>query len=174
MLKGRPIRVPRNFSGRPTTDFAREGLFNMLESLNAVMGKKVLELFSGTGVFSLECLSRGAESVCAVEMLPVHLRGIRENFDAFGFRDASTIRADALKWLKSPHGTYDLIFADPPFDLARLGELPGMVLESGVLREGGLFVLEHPASVSFENTPGFFRTRSFGNVVFSFFRHSPS
>ena len=169
-FKGRTIQVPRGFSGRPTTDFAREGLFNILSSIIDWPEKEVLDLFSGTGAFSLECFSRGASAVVAIEKSPVHSASIRDNFRNFDLINGQVIPKDVLTWLKSPTGQYDLIFADPPFDLPELPLLPGLVLSSGTLRAGGWFVLEHPKSIEFGEKPHFQRHRSFGNVHFSLFR----
>jgi len=173
-LRGRTVKVPGSFRGRPTTDFAREGLFNMLENLNAVASSRVLELFAGTGVFSIECLSRGARSATAVEVQTAHVIGIKSNLDHFGLTSGSVFRSDVMKWIEKDPGVYDLIFADPPFDLKALDQLPGRLMGSGLLDQQGLFILEHPSGHSFTETPGFERTRAFGNVHFTFFRHSQS
>lgn len=170
-LRGRQIRVPRNFQGRPTTDFAREGLFNVLRTYDMPEGCEVLELFAGTGVFSLECLSRGALHTVSVDIAVPHVKAIRQNADSFGFRQAEVFKADVIKWLPQCRRSFDLVFADPPFDLTQLALLPSLARNAGVVKENGMFVLEHPDSVSFENEQGFLRVRNYGNVYFSFFRN---
>lgn len=171
-LRGRQIRVPRHFRGRPTTDFAREGLFNILRSQQLPEGCRVLDLFAGTGAFSLECLSRGAEKATAVELAVPHVKAIRENFDQFGFHQSEVIRAEVIQWLKQATGSYDLVFADPPFAMENLEALPGKILTLPGLLPGALIILEHSDKLSFEGQPGFERERRYGQVVFSFFRHS--
>lgn len=171
-FRGRSIVVPSNFRGRPTTDFAREGLFNMLESANAISGSSILELFAGTGVFSVECISRGALSAVAVDLDHHHVLALRNNFRLFDLKSAVAQKADVLRWLKNAKGPFDLVFADPPFDLSELPALPALIRESGCVAEGGLLILEHPGKFDFSSEPGFQRSRAFGNVHFSFFRHS--
>jgi 16S rRNA (guanine(966)-N(2))-methyltransferase RsmD len=170
-LRGRQILVPRNFRGRPTTDFAREGLFNVLRTYDMPEGCEVLELFAGTGVFSLECLSRGALHTVSVDIAVPHVKAIRQNADAFGFRQAEVFKADVMKWLPQCGRSFDLAFADPPFDLIQLPLLPSLVRNAGVVKDNGMFVLEHPDTISFENEPGFLRVKNYGNVYFSFFRN---
>lgn len=168
-LKGRLIDVPKNFRGRPTTDFAREGLFNMLSHMVEMNGLHVLDLFAGTGAFGLECLSRGAESVLAIEQQPLHVKFIQQNFDLFGLENGEAMRVDVFRYLAKPDGSFDLVFADPPYDLKQLGALPEAILQSGVLKEGGLLIVEHGKNIDFKSHPSFVQSRQFSNVWFSFF-----
>jgi len=170
-FKGRTIKVPKGFDGRPTTDFAREGLFNILQHIQPPAGLKVLDLFSGTGAFSLECLSRGADSAVAIDIQTTHIKGIQANFQEFAPTSSRTIRADVFRWLSQPQAAFDLILADPPFDHVRLSDLPDLILSCGILSPEGLLIFEHPDSLSFESHPKFLRHRAFGHVNFSFFRH---
>lgn len=168
-FKGRSIEVPRNFRGRPTTDYARESLFNILAHRMDMEGASVLDLFSGTGAVSVECASRGASAVLAVELSPVHVKFIRRNFDTFGMDHAEVIRHDVFRFLETGKGKFEFIFADPPYDLPGLIKLPEIVRSSGMLKENGIFVLEHPDKTDFSAVPGFEEYRRYGNVNFSFF-----
>lgn len=133
---------------------------------------RVLDLFAGTGAFSIECFSRGAEIITAVEMQPLHVRFIQDNFKAFEMKQAQVIRSDVFAFLSRPSSAYDLIFADPPYDLKELNELPDAVLNSGLLADGGVFVLEHGNRNHFDQHPAFVKEKVYSNVVFSFFSHS--
>ena len=168
--KGRIIDVPRNFKGRPTTDFAREGLFNLLNNqLNWNDDLKVLDLFAGTGAFSLECFSRGASQILAVDIQPLHVKFINENFKKFGAENATAIKQDVFKWLPTLNVKFDLIFADPPYDLPGLVRLPKLIIDSGLIAPDGLLVVEHGKRTNFADTLGFKSERKYSNVTFSFF-----
>jgi 16S rRNA (guanine966-N2)-methyltransferase len=169
-LKGRSIDVPRNFKGRPTTDFAREGLFNVLNNLVEWEGLHVLDLFSGTGAFSLECFSRGAEAILAVDIQPLHVKFINDNFRNFEAHEAHALKQDVFKFLKTPEETFDLIFADPPFDLPKLEHLPEIILSSPAMQENTLVIIEHGKRTDLSKSHGFVQMKSYSNVMFSFFR----
>lgn len=168
-LKGRSVLVPKNFGGRPTTDFAREGLFNVLHNLIDLQGLRVLDLFAGTGAFGLECMSRGATSARFVELSPLHVKFIADNIRHFELKNALVTKGDVFKSISSIHEKFDLIFADPPFDLDALDKLPDMILKSDLLAEHGIFVLEHGRNQEFSQHPFFLQHRKYSNVHFSFF-----
>jgi 16S rRNA (guanine(966)-N(2))-methyltransferase RsmD len=170
-LKGRQINVPKNFKGRPTTDFARESLFNVLNNMLDIDDCAVLDLFSGTGAFCLECFSRGAEDVMAIELNGMHVKFISDNFKAFEVKKGRVLKSDVFSFLQKSTFSFDLIFADPPFDLPELDRLPDAVLNSSALKKSGLFILEHPAEHKFDTHPNFEKHKSYGHVHFSFFRH---
>lgn len=172
-LKGRSILVPKNFKGRPTTDFAREGLFNVLNHLVEFDSMAILDLFAGTGAFGIECLSRGADSVLCVEKQPHHIKFISDNFNHFGLKNGRALKMDVFTFLLKETTKYDLIFADPPYDLNRLMELPNIIFERGLLYEEGIFILEHPRDFKFHEHPHFFQEKKYSNVHFSFFHLSP-
>lgn len=155
---------------RPTTDFAKEGLFNLLNNRVDFEGIRVLDLFAGTGSISLECLSRGADRVTCVEQLPLHARFIRSVAQQLDADNMVVIQGDVFTWLQRSTGTFDLIFADPPYAEPRLADLPDLVLGSGILAEDGLFVLEHSKKNDFSVHPHFVEERHYGNVHFSFFK----
>ena len=159
----------KNFKGRPTTDFARESLFNLLRSRVDLKGARVLDLFAGTGMVGIECASRGAESVTAVEMQRSACAYIKESYSALSFDEAVVINSDVFSFVKKGFVKYDFVFADPPYDLKKLAKLPGLVRDSGLLAEGGLFCLEHGESNSFDGVEGFLERRKYGHVNFSFF-----
>jgi 16S rRNA (guanine(966)-N(2))-methyltransferase RsmD len=169
-LKGRSIEVPKNFKGRPTTDFAREGLFNVLNHMVEWEGMRVLDLFAGTGAFSLECFSRGAENMLALDIQPLHVRFINDNFKKFEADNAHAIKQDVFKFLKTADEKFDLIFADPPYDLPKLNQLPQCILESNALSDDALIVIEHGKRTDLSDCPGFLQTKTYSNVSFSFFK----
>jgi len=168
--RGRRIEPPSNFKARPTTDFAREGLFNILNNRIDFENSIVLDLFSGTGSISYEFASRGASQVHLIETDPKHIAGIKRIIKDIGFENIRPIRIDVKAYLKTCSIKYDVVFADPPYDLSWLKEIPDLVTESGVIKEDGFFVLEHPRGISFSTHKLFFEHRNYGGVNFSFFK----
>lgn len=168
--RGRRIEPPSNLRARPTTDFAREGLFNILSNRIDFGNSTVLDLFSGTGSISYEFSSRGAASVHLVEKDMKHIAGINRIIKDIGFKNIRPIHIDARTYLRTCQVKYDVVFADPPYDLPWLTDLPSLVMDAGILKEQGFFVLEHPRDISFSDNPGFFEHRHYGGVNFSFFR----
>lgn len=167
--RGRRITPPANLKARPTTDFAREGLFNILSNRIDMETAEILDLFSGTGSISFEFSSRGARSVHLVEIDTRHIAGIRKIISETGFENIRPLHIDVRTFLKACTAKYDLVFADPPYDLPWLKEIPGLVSSSNVLKDNGFFILEHPKSISFTSDPLFFEHRNYGGVNFSFF-----
>lgn len=168
-LKGRKMITPRNLKARPTTDFAKTGLFNVLNNKVEFDGISVLDLFAGTGSISLEFVSRGVGMVTAVDIEAAHCKAIKENADLYKLNQLSVIRRDVFQFLQSARGKYDIIFADPPYDMEEALQLPDIVMGSGLLNEGGFFVLEHGNKTSFEGHPHLIEERKYGSVCFSFF-----
>jgi 16S rRNA (guanine(966)-N(2))-methyltransferase RsmD len=169
-FRGRRINPPSNFKARPTTDFAREGLFNILSNRIDFESVSVLDLFSGTGTISYEFASRGAETVHLVEKDHVHITGIKKILNELGFRNVRPIHIDVKAYLKTCTFKYDIVFADPPYELSWLEEIPDLVTNSGVMKEDGFFILEHPKDISFAGHPLFYEHRNYGGVNFSFFK----
>jgi 16S rRNA (guanine966-N2)-methyltransferase len=169
IYRGRRIHLPGNFKARPTTDFAKESLFNILIHQFNIEEMDVLDLFSGTGSISYEFASRGARSVLAIEMAPAHFRFIQETCRSIQIDQLSVIRADAFRYLKKPSQSFDIIFADPPYDHPGLAELPDLVLSTEVLNKDGLFILEHPGKYAFTAHPRFLQHRKYGGVNFTIF-----
>ncbi len=169
-LKGRNILPPKSFKARPTTDFAKEGLFNVLENSLDLNTTTVLDLFAGSGGISLEFASRGSLAVTCVEMNPQHAAFIRETVAALGLTSRiQVIRNNVFDFLKICSRKYSLVFADPPYDLPGLENLPEKIFNAGVLEEDGMVVLEHPATFSFSGSEHFIKEKKYGNVHFSFF-----
>ena len=166
----RRFQIPASFNARPTTDFAKENLFNVLGNIVEWDELDALDLFAGTGSISFEMLSRGCRSVTAVELNYKHAAFIEKVSKELQTGDLILIRGDALRYLSSTaHSSFDLIFADPPYDLPELPKLPKLVLNGSLLREGGIFILEHPKNHNFSTFPYFSQQRVYGSVNFSFF-----
>lgn len=165
----RRFSVPTNISARPTTDFARENIFNVIENLIDIEGAKCLDLFAGTGAISFEFLSRGASSVTSVEKSPVQSRFIEKVRQELGDRNLHLLRTDALRYIRDSSSEFDIVFADPPYDLENFGEIPQMVLDSHLLHPGSLFIIEHSKKYDFSELPYFIDHRAYGAVNFSIF-----
>jgi len=173
--RGRHFDVPRTFKARPTTDFAKENLFNVLRSYIDFEedAPYALDLFAGTGSITLELLSRGCSHVTAVELDPQHISFIRQFLKTLKAEDDVTIlRADVLRFLRKAAGSFDFIFADPPYALPELEQLPDLIFQSDILKPEGLFVLEHGKTQDFSSHPCFVDHRAYGSVNFSLFRRS--
>ena len=168
-FKGKAILPPQGYKARPTTDFAKEGLFNILNNEYDMEGLKVLDLFGGTGAISYEFASRGAEMVYCVEMLPLHANFIKSQAAALGMRNLTGVRHNVFEFLDICHEKFDIIFADPPYAIEGLGDLPDKVFAKDILHPGAYFILEHPEEYNFESNPYFVKERKYGNVHFSFF-----
>jgi 16S rRNA (guanine966-N2)-methyltransferase len=168
--KGRRINPPSNFKARPTTDYARESLFNILNNRIDFESICVLDLFSGTGSMSYEFASRGASTVHLVEKDHYHISFIRKMISEMKIENIKPVHIDVKAFLKTCTFRYDIIFADPPYNLDWLETLPDLVISSGVMLEDGFFILEHPKHLSFTSHKNFFEHRNYGSVNFSFFR----
>lgn len=167
--RGRIISPVHGLKARPTTDLARESLFNILNNRVDFESISVLDLFSGTGSIAFEFASRGAVIVHLVEKDSRHIAGIKRAIDEIGFPNIKTIHIDVKAYLKTCRFKYDIIFADPPYELSWLREIPELVIESGVLKDDGFFILEHPRAMQFNSHKLFFEHRNYGSVNFSFF-----
>ena len=167
--KGRRISAPTNITARPTTDFAKEGLFNILNNKIDFEGIDVLDLFAGTGSISLEFVSCNCNSVISIEENERHCAFIRKICDQLKVTNLSLMKTDVFKFINSCHTQFDMIFADPPYELTRIAEIPDLIFSHNLLKPDGLFVMEHSAKTSFESHPNFIEHRHYGNVNFSFF-----
>ena len=170
IYKGRHFDIPRTFKARPTTDFAKENIFNVLNGYLDFEDAAALDLFSGAGSISLEMLSRGCRPVVSVEMDRDHARFIAECMKKIGTNDNILIKGDVFRFVKRCHQQFDLIFADPPYALETLPQLPDLILDGGLLKEGGVFVFEHGKTHDFSAHPHFVEHRSYGSVNFSLFQ----
>ena len=167
---GRRLSPPKNITARPTTDFAKESLFNLLNNRMDLEGIDMLDLFAGTGGIGIECISRGAREVTAVEIAHVQQNWIISCCRQLGIKNLSVIRGDVFKFLSACRTKYDLIFADPPYALDRMEELPDVILSQDILKEEGWLVIEHGKDTDFTSHPRHVETRSYGSVHFSFFQ----
>ena len=168
--KGRHFDIPRTFKARPTTDFAKENIFNVLTAYLDWEDAEALDLFSGTGSIALELVSRGCRQVVSVEADRDHHAFIKQCLAKLGTDRCVAIRGDVFRFLKSCHQQFDFIFADPPYALPKLSDIPDLVLNGGLLKEGGVFVFEHGKQSDFSAHPRFLEHRSYGSVNFSLFR----
>ena len=204
IYKGRRFDIPRTFKARPTTDFAKENIFNVLNSYIDFEGVRALDLFAGTGSISLELLSRGCSQVVSVEADRDHARFIGECVRKLGVTNHQLIRGDVFRYLKSAQksstltrgsaalpaaqqpytaegpytpqsgqargsAAFSFIFADPPYALPNLPDIPDLVLQSGILVPGGVFVFEHGKQNDFSSHPCFREHRAYGSVNFTIF-----
>lgn len=170
-LRGRRVEPPDSFQARPTTDFAKENLFNVLANFVDFEGSTVMDLFAGSGSIGYEFASRGCPHVTAVEKRPAHAQFIRATARRLGLDGILDVRlADALKEVARP-GHYDIVFADPPYDLPEVDTLPDLALaEPSALKPGGLLIVEHSIAGRFNTHPHFWQTRAYGKVNFTLFR----
>ncbi len=169
-LKGIRIYPPTNLPVRPTTDMAKEALFNVLQNRFDFEKCKVLDLFSGTGNISLEFASRGCEEILAVDQHFGCIKWLKEIAEKHQLNQISSRKADVFKILKQLAGPFDIIFADPPYNLAIIPQIPALVREQNLLTENGLLVVEHQSNMKMDAQLGYLETRKYGNSSFSFFK----
>lgn len=169
----RRFDVPKNITARPTTDFARENLFNVIENIYDLNDVSVLDLFAGTGAISLEFVSRGAGSVVSVENAHVQYSFIRSVKTRLNETAWKPIKGDVFKFISSCTEKFDFIFADPPYDHPRFAEIPQLILESDMLKQDTVVIIEHNKNHDFSNLPGFRRHLAYGSVNFSIFYDIP-
>lgn len=170
IYKRRRFDVPKTFSARPTTDFAKENLFNVINNLIDLEGLDALDLFAGTGSISFELISRECRRVTAVEKDSAHAAFIRKVAGELKTNSLNLVCGDVFRFLfNSKKEQYDFIFADPPYALKELAEVPKMIIERDILREGGIFIMEHPKTNDFSSLPYFYQHRIYGSVNFSIF-----
>lgn len=168
--KGRRIEVSHGFDSRPTTDFAREALFNILTNHFDLESSVFLDLFSGTGSISFEMLSRGCSNIDLVDINPRAIKFIQKITDEMSFKGIHAVRMDVFRFIPVCKKQYDIIFADPPYDHAWIKDIPELILSNKLLKEEGWFILEHGKGHLFTDHPGFFDNRHYGSVHFSFFK----
>lgn len=169
-FKGRIIHPPKNLRARPTTDFAKENLFNVLNNQIDFEGIDVLDLFAGTGCISYEFASRGASTVTSVEINAVHVNFIKSTARGLGVDNLFVVRANAFLYIKAVKKQFDVIFADAPYDIEGSETLPDMVFGHDILKDDGVFILEHSKNLRFDSHEFFAESRSYGSVQFSFFK----
>jgi len=169
ILRGLRLNPPKNLPVRPTTDLAKEALFNILLNKIEFEGIKVLDLFSGTGNISLEFASRGAAEVVSIDRSIQCINYLKDTAQQHKLTQIKTFKADVLKYLQLETEQYDLIFADPPYDMNQIPELPKIIFEKNLLLPGGLLIVEHQSLQNLSNHPAFTEFRKYGHSSFSFF-----
>ena len=170
-LRGLRLNPPNDLPVRPTTDLAKEALFNILQNQLDWEGLKCLDLCCGTGNISFELASRGVQSVDAVDLHMKFLLYIKDMCKKHGIDNVVTGKADMFQYIHSCKKRYDFIFTDPPYDVGQLSQLPKLIFERGLLTEGGLLVVEHPSMRKMVGHPAFVETRKYGYSSFSFYQN---
>lgn len=170
--KGRVVHAPKNLPVRPTTDFAKESLFNILSNHYDFEDCKVADLFCGTGNITYEFLSRECADIISVDENYHCCAFVKKTIDDFKLPKARVIKADVFSFLKNNIETYDIIFADPPYELDKIDQISLLVFEKKLLRENGTLIVEHGERTDLSRQPHFKEKRKYGNVHFSFFRVS--
>ncbi|MGE8428995.1 MAG: 16S rRNA (guanine(966)-N(2))-methyltransferase RsmD [Sphingobacterium sp.] len=168
-LGGLRLNPPTNLPVRPTTDIAKEALFNILQNRLDFDSLKCLDLFAGTGNISFELASRDVESVDAIDLHFKCVQYINETAGKMKLAQIKARKADVFKFIASCKNTYDFIFADPPYDIPKLPQLPKLIFEQELLHDQGLLVVEHPSTRQMEEHPNFIETRKYGYSSFSFY-----
>lgn len=165
----RRFDVPHNITARPTTDFARENIFNVLENMADFDDKEALDLFAGTGAISLEFLSRGCKEVVAVETASTQVNFIKSVKSKLGDDNLKIIKGDVFKFIATCKRQFDFIFADPPYDHPRFADIPQLILDSKMIKEDTIVIIEHNRNHDFSQLRGFKRHLAYGSVNFSIF-----
>ena len=169
--KGRQLFPDKNFTARPTTDFAKENLFNILVNHMDIEGCTVVDLFAGTGSISYEFASRGAAEIITVEKNKNHFAFIQRTVKELGFKNIRLFRTDVFIAVEKLRGRqFDIVFADPPYDLPAIAEIPAAIFNNNLVKEEGIAIVEHPATTDFSDLPFFQEKRVYGSVNFSIFR----
>lgn len=169
-LKGRIIQAPSNLPIRPTTDYARTGLFNLLNSRIYFEDISFLDLFSGTGIISLEMASRGCKDIIAIDNNRNCVQFLQQTIASWKVPGIRIIKEDVFKFLSSTQIKVDLIFADPPYQLKNLADIPKLIIQNNLIKPNGLLILEHGDDQTFKDTPHFIEERNYGSVNFSIFQ----
>jgi 16S rRNA (guanine(966)-N(2))-methyltransferase RsmD len=167
--KSRRFDVPKSFKARPTTDFAKENIFNVIGNLIDLEDTVALDLFSGTGSIAFELISRGCREVVCVEKDPAHYAFIKKVKSELAAENLTTLKTDVFKYIESAKQTFDFIFADPPYSLPTLSKIPEMIFSHRLLKPESVFIMEHPKEQDFSQLPFFVQQRVYGAVNFSVF-----
>lgn len=169
-FKGRHFAPPKNFAARPTTDFAKESIFNIINNHFYFEDISVLDLFAGTGSISFEFASRGCKSIQLVELNQNHYNFIRKVIDELKLKQIATLRLNAFRYLQSCKSQFDIIFADPPYEMKGIDEIPALVFEKQLLKPEGWLIVEHSKNTDLSKLNHFTEVRNYGSVHFSIFK----
>ena len=171
-FSGRRFSPPTNTPARPTTDVAKEGLFNILGNMIDIEDINCCDIFGGTGSISYELLSRGAAHVTLIERDQGNITFIKKTVTALGVLDKmQIIKGDVFQFMKKSTEQYDFIFAGPPYALENIDDIPMLVFKQNMLSPDGIFVLEHTPRNDYQQHPNFKRIKNYGTTVFTFFTH---
>jgi 16S rRNA (guanine966-N2)-methyltransferase len=168
-LKGIRLNAPESLPVRPTTDMAKEALFNILYNTYDFEECRVLDLFCGTGNVSIEFASRGIKQVTAVDKHSGCVYWVKSVIKKYDLPEIDVQKADVFKFLENHQDSYQIIFADPPYDLPTIPLIPELVMKNNLLTDNGLLIVEHPSLLKMKDQPGYKETRRYGNSSFSFF-----
>ncbi len=171
-LKSIRFEPPKNIPTRPTTDFAKEGLFNVLNNYFDFESIKMLDLFGGTGSISYEFHSRGCTDITTVEIFPKCADFIKQTAQKHNMTGLKVLKMDVFKFIETANQKYDVIFAGPPYPLPNLNTIPDQIFQYGLLEGEGWFILEHNPNHNFEQHKHFYRSRNYGTTIFSIFTNT--
>lgn len=168
-LKGIRFEPPKNIPTRPTTDFAKEGLFNTLNNSYNFENIKVLDLFGGTGSISYEFASRGCEDITTVEIFPKCADFIKQTVQKHKLNAIKVLRMDVFDYIKTCNQKFHVIFAGPPYPLPNLATIPDLIFDHQLVEGEGWFILEHNPNHNFEKHSHYFKNKNYGTTIFSIF-----
>ena len=171
--RGYRFHPPRNNPARPTTDIAKEGLFNILTNQFDFSSLKVLDIFGGTGSISYEFASRGCEDITTVERHYPNVQFIKQTATHLQL-NIQVFKQDVFKYIKQCDFQFDAIFAGPPYPLKTIPAIPSLIFEKSLLKPGGWLILEHNPNHQFEEEPYFLKARNYGSTIFSIFENTSS
>ncbi|MGB0888358.1 MAG: 16S rRNA (guanine(966)-N(2))-methyltransferase RsmD [Vicingaceae bacterium] len=167
--KGRRLIAPNNLPTRPTTDYAKEALFNLINNEFDIENAEILDLFAGIGGITFEFASRGAKEIVCVDQNSGCINFIKKTTMELEFNQIRVLKNDAFRFLKKCDSKYKIIFADPPYDLKNINQIPELVFENNLLQANGMLILEHDRNWDFSKAPNFSFHKKYSNVNFSFF-----
>jgi len=167
--KGRRLIAPKNLPARPTTDFAKEGLFNMISNEFNINESDVLDLFAGIGGITFEFASRGANKIVSIDENYHCVSFIKKTIKELEFKQVNVFKNDVFRYLKKYDTKFDIIFADPPYQLKGIDQVPELIFENNLLKKNGILILEHDRNWDFSEHPNFTNHRKYSNVNFSIF-----
>ncbi|NOZ34764.1 MAG: methyltransferase domain-containing protein [Chlorobi bacterium] len=167
--KGKKIIPPKRFKARPTTDFAKEALFNILQNNYDLLNAEVLDLFAGTGSISFEFLSEGCRNVTSVDISKHYTSHIEKQADELFPGQLTVVCTDVFRFCRNQNLNFNFIFADPPYSDEKLETIPDIIFNNSTLKDTVIVILEHPKIYNFAGHPNFKESRKYGNVNFSFF-----
>lgn len=169
---GRKFNPPAKIPARPTTDIAKEGLFNTLQNMIEFEGLKTLDIFGGTGSISYELASRGADDLTLIERDRKTVQFIKTTVEELNFKNFKVIQSDVFKFIENCNDKFDFIFAGPPYALDEIDSIPIKVFEKQLLKPKGIFILEHTPRNNYEQHPQLIKVKNYGTTVFSFFQEN--